>query len=520
MWAPSRRAPCWTGPTSTAGNCSCRRSRGSAAGSPTRCWHRCFVNDPDIGGQLVVVKVLPPGETAEPRAHRRAIREAPEKFKVRLVRQIFEPYAMPPPGGVLTFQGLAGGSAEWRPLADVPAEHIPAACAFLTRSLIAEWNPRFGVQKVGIVDFLRREIGVEGSVRRHLEEPETLPSTLWLRSDQDPPLPSPLPLIGPESLFGDALVDVVVGRVHSDLHDLNVLLRQRDDNHWIDTFVLVDLMTYDPAGQLGRDLVRLLLSVTGRRLPDLSERQRTLLLSAFVRPDETWDLPSFAIDPLYAIYQTAAAELSRAGREVWRQQFLLSLIAQGMVDDDLRELHPDRALVVLPAGRVRGPPAGAGLPLLDRCAARGGAGQQPVRAAGPAPGLGRAGGSGPDGRSTGPARSGHGRRAAKNGPAARNDPAANHDPASTTTRPRRTTRPPRSARCATRLGADWAALATRFEIPQQERSRFRSGRKPYAVWEWIEREGRLHELPRPCATWACANWPTCWTVTSNDSIPH
>jgi hypothetical protein len=121
-----------------------------------------FVNDPDIGGQLVVVKVLPPGDTA-PRAHRRAIREAPEKFKVRLVRQIFEPYAMPPPGGVLTFQGLAGGSAEWRPLADLPAEHIPAACAFLTRSLIAEWNPRFGVQKVGIVDFLRREIGVEGS---------------------------------------------------------------------------------------------------------------------------------------------------------------------------------------------------------------------------------------------------------------------------------------------------------------------------------------------------------------------
>ena len=443
-----------------------------------------FVNDPDIGGQLVVVKVLPPGETAEPRAHRRAIREAPEKFKVRLVRQIFEPYAMPPPGGVLTFQGLAGGSAEWRPLADVPAEHIPAACAFLTRSLIAEWNPRFGVQKVGIVDFLRREIGVEGSVRRHLEAPETLPSTLWLRSDQDPPLPSPLPLIGPESLFGDALVDVVVGRVHSDLHDLNVLLRQRDDNHWIDTFVLVDLMTYDPAGQLGRDLVRLLLSVTGRRLPDLSERQRTLLLSAFVRPDETRDLPSFAIDPLYAIYQTAAAELSRAGREVWRQQFLLSLIAQGMVMTTFESFTPtvrwwyfrlagyaarqlvldfhssiDVPLEAAPASNPFAPPG-----LLPESA-------EPVD---PGRTVGR---PAQRGRVTADA-------AAKNGPAATNDPAATNYSAS------------KKRKVCDALGADWAALATRFEIPQRERSRFRSGRKPYAVWEWIEREGRLHELPQ------------------------
>ena len=201
-----------------------------------------FVNDPDIGGQLVVVKVLPPGETAEPRAHRRAIREAPEKFKVRLVRQIFEPYAMPPPGGVLTFQGLAGGSARG-PLADVPAEHIPAASAFLTPSLIAEWNPRSAYERWASSISCTAKSGSNVQWDR-ISRTRNLPSASWLRSDQDPPLPSPLPLIGAESLFGDALVDVVVGRMHSDLHDLNVLLRQRDDDHWIDTFVLVDLMTY------------------------------------------------------------------------------------------------------------------------------------------------------------------------------------------------------------------------------------------------------------------------------------
>jgi hypothetical protein len=414
-----------------------------------------FVNDPDVGGQLVVVKVLPPGETAEPRAHRRAIRESPERFKPRLVQQIFEPYGTSS-GGVLTFQGLAGGSAEWRPLADIPAEHIPVACTFLTRSLIAEWNPKFGVRKTRVVDFLREEIGSPGSVRRHLEDPETLPSTLWLRADQDPPLPSPLPLIGEESLFGDALVDVVVGRTHSDLHDLNVLLRQRGDDHWIDTFVLVDLMTYDPSGQLGRDLVRLLLSVTGRRLPDLSGSERTLLLSAFVRPDETLDLPGFAVDPLRAIYHTAATELSRAGRDVWRQQFLLSLVAQGMVMTTFENFAPalrwwffrlsgyaarqlvldfhssiDVPLVAPPASNPFEPP---GL-VVD----------PPEVVATPAP---------------------------------------------------RTYSASKKRKVCDALGADWVALAERFAIPQRERSRFRSGRKPYAVWEWIEREGRLAELPQ------------------------
>jgi hypothetical protein len=425
-----------------------------------------FVNDPDIGGQLVVVKVLPAVETAEPRAHRRAIREAPERFKPRLVRQIFEPYGTSS-GGVLTFQGLAGGSAQWRPLADVPAEHTAAACAFLSHSLIAEWNPKFGVRKMGVVDFLRAEIGSTGSVRRHLEDPETLPSTLWLRSDQDPPLPSPLPLIGAESLFGDALVDVVVGRTHSDLHDLNVLLRQRGDDHWIDTFVLVDLMTYDPNGQLGRDLVRLLLSVTGRRLPDLSEQQRTLLLSAFVRPDETLDLPAFAVDPLHAIYQTAATELSRAGREVWRQQFLLSLVAQGMVMTTFENFDPAVRWWFF---RLSG--YAARQLVLDFHSSI----DVPLEAA--------------------PASSPFEPAAAFPQPM---DPVDAVDPVVprvVDTPAPRTYSASKKRKVCDALGADWVALAARFAIPQRERSRLASGRKPYAVWEWIEREERLHELPQ------------------------
>jgi hypothetical protein len=265
-------------------------------------------------------------------------------------------------------------------------------------------------------------------------------------------------LIGAESLFGDALGDVVVGRTHSDLHDLNVLLRQRGDDHWIDTFVLVDLMTYDPGSQLGRDLVRLLLSVTGRRLPDLSEPERTLLLSAFVRPDETLDLPAFAVDPLRAIYQTAATELSRAGREVWRQQFLLSLVAQGMVMTTFENFDPAlrwwffRLSGYAARQLVLDFHSSIDVPLVAPPASN------PFEP----PGL----------------------------VTAMDPPEVVHRPV-----PRSYSASKKRKVCDA-LGADWVALAARFAIPQRERSRFRSGRKPYAVWEWIAREERLHELPQ------------------------
>ena len=81
-------------------------------------------------------------------------------------------------------------------------------------------------------------------------------------------------------------IDVIVGRIHADLHDLNVLMKQHRDHVEVHSFVLVDLMTYRSRGQLGRDLVRLLLSVTARQLSNLSAFQRRLLLPVFVRPGD------------------------------------------------------------------------------------------------------------------------------------------------------------------------------------------------------------------------------------------
>jgi hypothetical protein len=45
-----------------------------------------------------------------------------------------------------------------------------------------------------------------------------------------------------------------------------------------------------------------------------------------------------------------------------------------------------------------------------------------------------------------------------------------------------------------RLGPDWADLADYFEVPPYERARFRAGLEPDALWEWLERRGRLDQL--------------------------
>ena len=46
-----------------------------------------------------------------------------------------------------------------------------------------------------------------------------------------------------------------------------------------------------------------------------------------------------------------------------------------------------------------------------------------------------------------------------------------------------------------RLVTDWPKLADHFDIPLDDRTAFRKGRKPQGVWEWLEQRGRLNELP-------------------------
>jgi hypothetical protein len=293
-----------------------------------------FVSGCDAEAQLVVVKHLPPDQVSEFQAHQRAIVEAPPAFGAHLVRQVFEPVLVPG-GGLLTFQGLAGNSRDWRPLRDVPVGQLPAACAAVTTSLIRDWNQRHTrITTVTAAEFLRGELRDNTSLR---------PAALGDYGQKDASLPDPLYLCCDESPFGRLSVDLICGRVHRDLHDRNVLLWQRDGQIELDSFVLVDLMTYGASQPLGCDPVVLLLSVLTRLWVDLSAPQRQLLLTAVVRPDRpvSNELPGVVADTITSVYGSAARLLAGCGIETWRWQYLLTIVGQGIVMSTYETFAPE-----------------------------------------------------------------------------------------------------------------------------------------------------------------------------------
>jgi len=46
-----------------------------------------------------------------------------------------------------------------------------------------------------------------------------------------------------------------------------------------------------------------------------------------------------------------------------------------------------------------------------------------------------------------------------------------------------------------RMTGDWPKLADYFSVEPADRAGFERGREPHAVWEWLDKRGRLHKLP-------------------------
>jgi hypothetical protein len=326
---------------------------------PTKVWRRkgftgavltqIYVTERGRGSRLVVVKFVPRPQVvassmeipSEGGALLRALVEARE-FKSHLVDQPFDSIRLHS-GGALIFQNPAGDGSSWLPVSELPPSHLAEACEVLVESLISDWNSDFTIQTgQQIVTFLHDET-VEINVSQlpaELSEGARWP--LWFRTHHDPPMPNPLRLCGSDSVFAQDSVDLIMGRTHGDLHDLNVLMRHGRGKFDPHSFVLVDLSTYSGCAQLGRDVVRLLLSVMARLMPGLSDTQQRLLLMLFVAPDmsETQQLPSAVVDIVTRVYERTASLTIRLGGIVWRQQYLLSLIAQALAFTAFRSLGP------------------------------------------------------------------------------------------------------------------------------------------------------------------------------------
>ncbi len=318
---------------------------------PARRWRRAghtgatlaglYVKERSSAVRFLVVKILSPGDRDESEAHLRALDETPVTFRRHLVEQIYDPLLLPS-GGMVTFQGLAGRSITWRPMGDLPIHQIPVACELVGQSLIEDWNPDFAVTPTTVADFLAAEVDNVGSVQSHVSAGPAARSP-WLRTNGGPPVPNPLRLLAPDSLLATERLDILSGRVHGDLHGANAIMQPGNIDR-LDTFVLVDLATYSSAGQLGRDLVMMLLSATGRLLPDLPEVQQVYLLEAFVRPDlePSGQLPELAVQTLRAVYRPASTLLDGYTKESFRCQYLLSLVAHGLNHTAFIDLGVDR----------------------------------------------------------------------------------------------------------------------------------------------------------------------------------
>jgi hypothetical protein len=300
-----------------------------------------YVTDPLRGTQLVVVKVLPRGEESEASVHLRAVREAPEPFRPHLVPQVFDPVWLPT-GEVITFQQQAGHSRDWRPMTEVPPERLVDAGTEVVRSLIGDWNGDFGVRTVGVRQFVADEIADNRAAVGRIATAIEVADEAWVTTVEDGVLPNPLHLLSADSVVAGERVDLTYGRSHRDLHARNVLMRQRHGRVRPETFILVDLMTYTPAGQLGRDPVRLLLSLTDLLLAGLSEADQQPLLAAFVRPDADRPGPALPLRLARAVHDQATALLSRCGEEVWRLQYLLCLVSEGLAMAGFTGLPPAR----------------------------------------------------------------------------------------------------------------------------------------------------------------------------------
>ena len=255
------------------------------------------------------------------------------------------------------------------PLAALPPAQISKVCGLITRSLLTEWNEaRFHSRRIRLWRAINREVGpavaTHGSVRRWTSTTAGLDDRVqWIVTPEDPiPRPNPLRMTraGP---LADHTVNALLGRSHLDLHLQNVLIPLDGRGEPApDRFQLIDLATYDSYGSLTADPVTLMLSAVASRLLEVQSDDWVVLQEAIVHAETAAAVPPF--DVVAAVYDAGLTAVSAAGRGwsvAWQVQFLVSVLARGLLFTTFARLDPRlRWWFFRLAAR-------AGSELLDRC---------------------------------------------------------------------------------------------------------------------------------------------------------
>ncbi len=298
-----------------------------------------------MGEGVVVVKLCPVDQRAEPATHERALRVSRLRgdFAERhLTERVFPPYPVGD-GRLLTFQRPAGGSLrDVVTMARLEGEDLLAVFRAVVTGLVTDWNA--GVenreaQEVPVSRFLRGELGASveenGEVRAYAARAGALPPDTarsgWIESE-GVVLPNPLLMALGDHRLPDPPFQVVHGLAHSDLHRQNVMVPSPRGTLRPDAYRFIDLADFAETAPLTRDVATLMLSVLADVPVDLHVRQERALLSHVVNPRDVHarQLVPWMRELVDGLHAACADVVPDGWADLWSDQLLLSVQATAL----------------------------------------------------------------------------------------------------------------------------------------------------------------------------------------------
>lgn len=305
-----------------------------------------------------VVKVCPAdGRRREAARHHAALQMSPPDFADRhLIPMQHDPIALPS-GGEILMQNVAGDSlVHCRPMSEhAPAERVRTA-AEVVRALTEDWTNEatYRLDELTLAGFLRDGLdgtsaGMDIGLARSLGVAPTLLDLgiEWIETAEDgqhTPLANPLALLDGSGFGVDDRVQFIAGFAHRDLHEDNVLVPSIDGTVVHERFRFVDLLTFDEAAPLSRDLAMLTVSAIVRRLPEYPTSQREALLHYVIdrTAERSSDLPPetrLFIDTVR--YAARPPFVPAEFDENWSDQLLLSLLSTALLHLSFENVDSD-----------------------------------------------------------------------------------------------------------------------------------------------------------------------------------
>lgn len=307
-----------------------------------------FVED---AARKYVLKVCPAGNagTREGDTHALALASGPKEFVARhLVDQPYPP-TVTAAGGLIMFQRVAGGDlGSFRPLSVLyDNAALPGVAAGIAASLLNEWAPDAGIQRMSARECVRAQLGARFATGAPLDQwalaMGDASRAAWLRFErQGLVMPNPLVWLRDGDVDDDQRFLVLHGRAHGDLHLDNIFIRLAPEPE-VGTFKLIDLSAWDDQAPLCRDIPHLLLATIGKHLAGVPAGQRRSLLHRILagvdrKPIGPGSLHNQGLE-LLSDALLASGDAWAEARDMpedWRTQLLLGVIASALIQTSVK----------------------------------------------------------------------------------------------------------------------------------------------------------------------------------------